>query len=170
MPPRRRGKPCRTLTPLVDVFLELTKGFAMPAGTVLLISSASQMAAVGTAEYAAAFVRARVRVGKTFTNGVRVLHGYPLLLGGTGNTRAIRTMAEIDQWVRLTAQVNHDITATRTLWGKMIRTVEHGTDAKPFSYKIFSGLARNVGTVKKNIPSSQTPQLLDLPGNHHQIH
>jgi hypothetical protein len=39
-------------------------------------------------------------------------------------------MAEIDQWVRLTAQVNHDISATRTLWGKLIRTVDHGTDAK----------------------------------------
>ncbi len=39
-----------TLVELVDVFLELTKGFAVPAGTVLLISSASHMAAVGTAE------------------------------------------------------------------------------------------------------------------------
>jgi hypothetical protein len=107
-----------TLVELVDVFLELTKGFTVLAGTVLLISSASHMAAVGTAEYAAAFVRARVRVGKTFTNGVRVLHGLPLLLGGTGNTPAIRTMAEIDQWVRLTAQVNHNITATWTLWGE----------------------------------------------------
>jgi hypothetical protein len=115
---------------LVDVFLELTKGFAVPAGTVLLISSASHMAAVGTVEYAAEFVRARVRVGKTFTNGVRVLHGVPLLLGGTGNTAAIRTLAEIDQWVRQTARVNHDISATRTLWGKLIRTVEHGNDAK----------------------------------------
>jgi hypothetical protein len=38
---------------LVDVFLELSKGFAMPAGTVLLISSASHMAAVSTADYAA---------------------------------------------------------------------------------------------------------------------
>jgi hypothetical protein len=118
------------LVELVDVFLELTKGFAVPAGAVLLISSASHMAAVGTAEYAAEFVRARVRVGKTFTNGIRVLHGLPLLLGGTGNTSAIRTMAEIYQWVKQTARVNHDISATRTLWGKLIRTAEHGNDAK----------------------------------------
>jgi hypothetical protein len=39
-------------------------------------------------------------------------------------------MAEIDQWVKQTAWVNHDISATRTLWGKLIRTAEHGNDAK----------------------------------------
>ncbi len=115
---------------MVNVFLELTKGFAIPAGTEVPIASASHMAAVGTAEYTAAFVWARVLVRRTFTNSIRVLHGVPLLLGGTGNTPSIRTMAEIEQWVRLMAWYNHDITATRTLWGKLIRTEQRGTDAK----------------------------------------
>jgi hypothetical protein len=106
-----------TLVELINVFLELTKGFAVPAGTEVLFTSASHMAAVGTAEYAAAFVWAWVLVRRTFTNSIRVLHGVPLLLGGTGNTPSIRTMAEIDQWVRLTAWYNHDITATRTSCG-----------------------------------------------------
>jgi hypothetical protein len=47
------GKFNGNLAELVRVFLELTRGFAVPAGTVLLLSSASHMAAVGTAEYAA---------------------------------------------------------------------------------------------------------------------
>jgi hypothetical protein len=46
------------LTDLVEVFLGLTRGFDMPAGTVVLMSSASHAAAVGTADYAADFVRA----------------------------------------------------------------------------------------------------------------
>ncbi len=78
-----------TLVELVNVFFELTKGFAVPAGTVVLIASASHMAA-GIAEYVAVFVQARVLVRRTFTNSIRVLHGVPLLLGGTGNTAAIR--------------------------------------------------------------------------------
>jgi hypothetical protein len=39
-------------------------------------------------------------------------------------------MAEINQWVSITARYKHDIMATRTLWGKLIRTNSHGTDCK----------------------------------------
>jgi hypothetical protein len=39
-----------SLAELVSVFLEITKGFAIPAGIVLLLASASHMTAVGTAE------------------------------------------------------------------------------------------------------------------------
>jgi hypothetical protein len=88
------------------------------------------MAAVGTAEYAAEFVRALGVVRRTFTNGVRVLHGVPFLLGGTQNSATIRTMAEINQWVSSTARYKQDILATRSLWGKLIRTSSHGNDCK----------------------------------------
>jgi hypothetical protein len=42
-----------TLAELVSIFLEITKGFAIPAGTVVLLASASNMATAGTAEYVA---------------------------------------------------------------------------------------------------------------------
>ncbi len=67
---------------------------------------------------------------ETLSGGVRVLHGIPILLGGTNNTPAIRAMAEINQWIMHTSELNSDITATRSLWDTLIRTKEHGADCK----------------------------------------
>jgi hypothetical protein len=118
------------LAELVSVFLEITKGFSIPAGTVVLLASASHMALSGTADYASDFVRASLRMRETLSGGVRVLHGVPILIGGTVNIPAIRTMAEINQWVLSTSELGNDITATRTLWDTLIRTREHITDCK----------------------------------------
>jgi hypothetical protein len=117
------------LAELVSVFLEITKGFAIPAGSVLLLSSASHMVAVGTAEYATDFVRANIRIRETLTGGARVLHGNRFLIGGTGNIPAIRTMAEINHCVTSISGVNNDITATRALWASQIRTSNTSTDS-----------------------------------------
>jgi hypothetical protein len=54
---------------------------------------------IGTADYAKDFVKANRRLRETFAGGVRVVHGVPFLIGGTGNTAALMTMAEINQWV-----------------------------------------------------------------------
>jgi hypothetical protein len=91
------------LAELVSVFLKITKGFAIPAGTIVLLASASHMAVAGSAEYAADFVRANIRMREALSGGVRVVHGIPLLLGGTNNTAALRTMAEISSWLELTS-------------------------------------------------------------------
>ncbi len=85
---------------------------------------------LGTTEYATDFVKAATRLRETLSGGVRVIHGVPFLLGGTSNIPAIRTMAEINQWVMYTSELNSDITATRTLWDTLIRTKEHGNDCK----------------------------------------
>ncbi len=108
----------------MSVFLEITKGFAIPAGTVVLLASASHMAVSGSAEYVADFVRANIKMREALSGGVRVVHGIPLLLGGTNNTAALRTMAEISAWVALTSGLSNDITATRSLWDNLIRTKE----------------------------------------------
>jgi hypothetical protein len=64
------------------------------------------------------------------------VHGVPLLFGGTNNTAAVRTTTEIDKWVRNTAKVEHNISVTRTLWGKLIHTSRHSANCNirlPFS-------------------------------------
>ncbi len=116
------------LTDLVSVFLEITKGFAIPADTVMLLASASHMAMVGTAEYAADFVRANIRMREMLSGGVRIIHGIPHFLCGTNNTAALRTMAEISRWLALTSGLNNNIAATRSLWDNWIRTKENRTD------------------------------------------
>jgi hypothetical protein len=45
-----------SLSDLVEVFLGLTRGFDLPVSAVILLSSPSHAAFVGTAEYAADFV------------------------------------------------------------------------------------------------------------------
>ncbi len=41
-----------SLAELVDVFLEITQVFSIPAGTLLVMAPASSMAMIGTADYA----------------------------------------------------------------------------------------------------------------------
>jgi hypothetical protein len=54
--------------------------------------------------------------------GITVLHGIPFLLGGTGNTAAIRALAEIEHWVSITATGTDEISATRKAFMSTLRT------------------------------------------------
>jgi hypothetical protein len=111
------------LAELVGVFLEIAKGFSILAGTVVLLASASHMAVVGTAD-------ANIKLRESLSGGVRVIHSIPLLLGGTNNISAIRTMAEINQWVTGTSEIHNNISANRALWDSFIRTRAHSMDCK----------------------------------------
>jgi hypothetical protein len=111
-----------SLTELVEAFLGMTRGFDVPAGSVILLASASCAAASGTAEYAAEFVRAAGVLRGAFAGGVNVVHGIPFLIGGTKNTTAIRALAEIQQWVHCTSVGTDDISATRKAFAATLRT------------------------------------------------
>jgi hypothetical protein len=111
-----------TLIELVEVFLGMTRGFDVPAGTVVLLSSASHAASVGTADYAADFVRASGLLRGTFTGDINVLHGVPFLIGGTKSITAIRISAEIGQWVQSTTVGTDDISATRKAFAASLRS------------------------------------------------
>ncbi len=111
-----------TLVELVEVFLGMTRGFDVPAGAVVLISSPSHAATIGTADYAAEFVRASGQLRGAFAGGINILHGVPFLLGGTTSSIAIRTMAEVEQWVLSTMQGTDDISATRKAFANSLCT------------------------------------------------
>jgi hypothetical protein len=111
-----------TLMDLVEVFLGLSRGFDMPAGAVVLISSASHVTAVGAAEYAADFVRASGQLRGAYAGSVSVLHGISFLLGGTGNTAAIRAIAEVELWIKLTSIGTDTILATRAIFMESLTT------------------------------------------------
>jgi hypothetical protein len=111
-----------TLVELAEVFLSMTRGFDVPAGTVILLASASHAAVVGTADYAAEFVRASGLLRGTFAGDINVLHGIPFLIGGTKSTMAIRAIAEIGQWVQSTTVGTDDISATRKAFAMSLRS------------------------------------------------
>jgi hypothetical protein len=116
-----------SLADLVEVFLGLTRGFDVPAGTVVLMASASHAAAIGAADYAVDYVRASASLRGAFAGAVTVMHGIPFLLGGTTNTAAIRALAEIEQWVTVTSG-SDTIAATRAIFRDSISTHTDGTD------------------------------------------
>jgi hypothetical protein len=63
----------RSLSELAEVFLGMTWGFNMPAGTVVLLGSTNYVAI--SADYAAKFVQASGQLRGAFAGGVNILHG-----------------------------------------------------------------------------------------------
>jgi hypothetical protein len=83
---------------------------------VVLMASASHVAAVGSADYVMDLVRASGSLHGAFARVVTVLHGVPFLLGGMDNTAALRAIAEIEQWIKITSENNDTILATRAIF------------------------------------------------------
>jgi hypothetical protein len=68
-----------TLDELVTSFMDLTSGFQIPAGSVVVLASASHLAWVGTAAYAADFVKAKEKLVRAMGGGHRAGARYPPL-------------------------------------------------------------------------------------------
>jgi hypothetical protein len=84
---------------LADSFLDLAKGYDMPVGSVVVLSSVSLLARIGTAAYAEEVVRAFARIRDAYANSVRVVHGFPVLVRGLEDETIIRSMLEIELWL-----------------------------------------------------------------------
>jgi len=117
-----------SLSDLTDVFLAAVKGYAMPAGTVVLIGSVSHLAAVGTAGYAEDLVRAFGAIRNTYRSGITIMHGVPLLLGGLTNKDTIRDLIEVDMWYsKVSTADTMEIAKTRALFRSTL--TKEGTNA-----------------------------------------
>jgi hypothetical protein len=103
-----------TLHDLVTAFLEATRGFLMPARTCIMLSSASHLAWIGTAAYAAEFVAARRRLLAAFRGAITVIHGFPILHLSTDNRAFIRALVDINSWIQQLG-LDRDISSTRAL-------------------------------------------------------
>jgi hypothetical protein len=104
---------------LVSAFLEATRGFIVPAGSVVALSSASHLAWVGAAAYAQDFVAARARLRAAFRNGIEVVHGVPVLLGGILDAAGYTATRDINTWLGHIHQAR-DITDTRALFKTLL--------------------------------------------------
>jgi hypothetical protein len=109
----------------VDAFLGLTRGFDILAGTVVLLGSPSHAAITGTADYCGKFVHAAGQLRVAFYGGINTLHGIPFLLGGTQNTPAIRTLAEIEHWVCFASHGTDEISVSRSAFANSLRSTHY---------------------------------------------
>ncbi len=84
---------------LAGAFLDLVRGFDVPMGTVVVISSASHLGRSGTAAYAGDIVAAMSRIREAYGRSVRVVHGFPLIGGGLVDESTVRGLREIEYWL-----------------------------------------------------------------------
>ena len=85
------------LEELAVAFCDIVSGFTVPAGTLVLISSLSQMAREGPAGYAAAFRRAIGILYKKFGDGLISLHGAFINVEDM-DAELIRSCSDFDEW------------------------------------------------------------------------
>jgi hypothetical protein len=74
-----------SLIELANGFLEAARGFAVPAGSVLVLTSAKHLTWVGAGAYTQDFMAARHRLRAAYRGGVEVIHGVPILVSGVGD-------------------------------------------------------------------------------------
>jgi hypothetical protein len=115
---------------LIDAFVEITKGFVIPAGSVLLVSSASQLAGIGTEGYAAEFDIGLHKLNRVM-GGITKLHGLSILSTGTDDF-SLRSILDIEHWVNATFE-GRDIACVRKhgiklAFGKCIEQFSAGDD------------------------------------------
>jgi hypothetical protein len=84
---------------LACAFLDLVRGFDVPVGTVVVLSSTSHLGRCGTAAYASYIVAAFGRIREAYGGNVRVVHGFPLIGGGLVDDCTIRGLQEIELWL-----------------------------------------------------------------------
>jgi hypothetical protein len=114
-----------SLTDLTTVFLAALEGFTVPTGSVVLLSSVSHLAAVGTAAYAEDLVRAYKAVRAVYSNGITVMHGVPLLLSGLHCYSTIRSLLEIGTWYQsVTALSTKELSESLSVLNSKLRTQE----------------------------------------------
>ena len=90
-----------SLADLVDKFLLITRGWKIPPGSILVVTSASHLARCGTAAYAAALASNGGRILRAFHGEVEWIPGPPILLSGTSSPELIRSLVEISTWIRV---------------------------------------------------------------------
>ncbi len=81
------------------MFLDLTRGFDVPIGTVVALASTSHLGRCGAAAYAGDVVATLGRVRDTFGGNVRVVHGFPIIGGGLVDEGTVRGLREIELWL-----------------------------------------------------------------------
>jgi hypothetical protein len=119
-----------SLTELVESFLEATKGYIVPAGSVVVLTSVSRLAGVGAAQYINEFVSSRNRLLGAFQDGLLVVHGFPIPLFGISDKACIRALTDTVGWLtQVSVHNNRDVVATRNLFKKLV--LEAGSPEAP---------------------------------------
>ena len=87
-----------TIPELMHFFIRTTRGYLIPPGSQVVVSSASQLMAGGLAAYTRDLSEAADQVEGIFNGEVDLIPGPPILLGGTDSPVLIRSVLELARW------------------------------------------------------------------------
>jgi hypothetical protein len=121
------------LNELGDAFLEFSKGFEIPSGSVIILFSASHLAWTGTAAYARDWLSVRGKILRILGGGVEIVQGFPLLQAGTADISFIRGLMDLELWHdQLGISKGRDICVTRkNVFSHYFPATEPATEPKP---------------------------------------
>ena len=106
-----------SLADLANIFLDLTRPFLIPAGSVLLLHSTSHLSWVGPAAYAEDFERARIKICSSFNFSICVLHGLPILSCGSLDKNVVLDLITVSNWYNCVKHHSErDISSARSTW------------------------------------------------------
>ena len=86
-----------SLREITDDLLARTDGYLIPQGSIIILSSATQLATGGVPEY----IQDLAAISRWFLNNcdVVVIPGPPMLLDGTSSAQLIRGVVEVSCWL-----------------------------------------------------------------------
>jgi hypothetical protein len=94
-----------SINEIIDVFLDITRGCSIPAGSVVLIGSLTHLADVGLAAYAEDLSKGASKVNRVMQGGVVVLPGLIFPPGGVSNPVLTRAIFDVIEWSKTVAKV-----------------------------------------------------------------
>jgi len=93
------------LAELVNVLLDVTgRGSILPAGSVVLIFSASHLLMTGLAGYVTDMACEIEKIERIFRGGVVAVPGVPVFIGGNSDSSLTRSLLEFESWLKATSQ------------------------------------------------------------------
>jgi hypothetical protein len=90
---------------LVNLFLDLTRGCSIPAGSALLVSSLTHLADTGIGAYAADLSDAAARIGRIFQGGIVFLPGLIVPPGSIEDPVLTKELFDVLSWSKKVAKV-----------------------------------------------------------------
>jgi len=105
----------------VSCFLEVTKGKIVPAGSVVVLFSASHLQMSGLSGFIADLCSEVNRVERVFRGGVIGFPGVPVFLSGCADRGLTRSLIEFDRWLRHTGDQFPAVA-----WEHLVRGIETG--------------------------------------------
>jgi hypothetical protein len=94
-----------SINEIIDVFLDITRGCSIPAGSVVLIGSLTHLADIGLAAYAEDLSKGASKVNRVMQGGVVVLPGLIFPPGGISDPVLTRAIFDTIEWSKTVAKV-----------------------------------------------------------------